>query len=199
MVVTGVLLFYAIPVRNYQNIFFRIKMVMLVLAGLNVWIFHNRIERRLPTGTLIAVPPRARPRRRRSRRSSSGLRIIVAGRMIAYNWFDCDIQPQPAFINWAAGCVVPAEVAKAGAADMNDRCRFFQWCEASWIGNVDPPVAVAVSGDRGGAPARPVRAGRRGAGGRPAAARRRVCAQPIAQLARDDAAVAGRQPGGDAR
>jgi hypothetical protein len=32
--------------------------------------------------------------------------IVVAGRMIAYNWFDCDIQPQPAFINWAAGCVV---------------------------------------------------------------------------------------------
>jgi len=32
--------------------------------------------------------------------------IIVAGRMIAYNWFDCDIQPQPAFVNWAAGCVV---------------------------------------------------------------------------------------------
>jgi hypothetical protein len=30
--------------------------------------------------------------------------IIVAGRMIAHNWFDCDIQPQPAFINWAAGC-----------------------------------------------------------------------------------------------
>jgi hypothetical protein len=27
--------------------------------------------------------------------------------MIAYNWFDCDIQPQSEFINWAAGCVVP--------------------------------------------------------------------------------------------
>ena len=33
--------------------------------------------------------------------------IVVAGRMIAYNWFDCDIQPQADFINWAAGCVVP--------------------------------------------------------------------------------------------
>src|SRR5262245_17403465 len=30
MCLTGVLLFYAIPVRSYQNIFFRIKMVMLV-------------------------------------------------------------------------------------------------------------------------------------------------------------------------
>jgi hypothetical protein len=34
--------------------------------------------------------------------------VIVAGRLIAYNWFDCDIQPQPDFINWAAGCVVAA-------------------------------------------------------------------------------------------
>jgi hypothetical protein len=32
--------------------------------------------------------------------------VIVAGRLIAYNWFDCDIQPQPRFINWAAGCPV---------------------------------------------------------------------------------------------
>jgi len=36
--------------------------------------------------------------------------IVVSGRLIAYNWFDCDIQPQSDFINWAAGCVVgPAE------------------------------------------------------------------------------------------
>jgi hypothetical protein len=25
--------------------------------------------------------------------------------MIAYNWFDCDRQPQPAIINFLAGCV----------------------------------------------------------------------------------------------
>ena len=29
--------------------------------------------------------------------------IIVAGRLIAYNWFDCDI-PQSAFIQRVAGC-----------------------------------------------------------------------------------------------
>ena len=33
--------------------------------------------------------------------------VIISGRLVAYNWFDCDIQPQPDFINWAAGCVVP--------------------------------------------------------------------------------------------
>ena len=41
MVITGLLLFYAIPVRTYQSIFFRAKVVMLILAGLNVWLFHS--------------------------------------------------------------------------------------------------------------------------------------------------------------
>src|SRR5258708_29634047 len=46
MVITGVLLFYAIPVRAYQSIFFRIKAVALILAGLNAFVFHTTIDRR---------------------------------------------------------------------------------------------------------------------------------------------------------
>src|SRR3977135_2481992 len=42
MVISGVLLFYAIPIRSYQNIFFRAKLVLLVLAGINAWVFHPR-------------------------------------------------------------------------------------------------------------------------------------------------------------
>ena len=93
MVVTGVLLFYAIPVRSYQNIFFRIKVIFLILAGLNAFIFHTGIyQRRVERGTAT--------RRRRAQRRFAGAAslvlwavIIVAGRMIAYNWFDCD-KPQ---------------------------------------------------------------------------------------------------------
>jgi hypothetical protein len=29
--------------------------------------------------------------------------IVVAGRMIAYNWFDCD-RPQSSLVNMLAGC-----------------------------------------------------------------------------------------------
>ena len=47
MVVTGVLLFYAIPVRTYQSIFFRAKVIFLILAGLNVWFFHTRVFTRI--------------------------------------------------------------------------------------------------------------------------------------------------------
>lgn len=105
MVVTGALLFYAIPVRTYQSVFFRAKVIFLILAGLNVWFFHSRAYQRVSEWDQLRVTPR--PARLAAVFSLVlWAAIIVAGRMIAYNWFDCDIQPQSAFINWAAGCVV---------------------------------------------------------------------------------------------
>jgi hypothetical protein len=106
MVITGVLLFYAIPVRTYQSVWFRAKVIFLILAGLNVWLFHSRVYRRLPEWDTLRITPR--PARIAAVFSLVlWAAIIIAGRMIAYNWFDCDLQPQTAFINWAAGCVVP--------------------------------------------------------------------------------------------
>ena len=34
--------------------------------------------------------------------------VIISGRMIAYNWFDCDIQPQPDWVNFLASCELNA-------------------------------------------------------------------------------------------
>jgi hypothetical protein len=47
MLVTGVLLFCADPVAFYSTLFFKAKMVMLVLAGLNVLLFSATIGRRM--------------------------------------------------------------------------------------------------------------------------------------------------------
>jgi hypothetical protein len=87
MVISGAFLFYGIPVRTYQNIFFRIKVVLLVLSGVNAFVFHSTIYRKVAEWNLDTVPPiRAR--------LAGGLSllfwasIVVAGRMIAYNWFD---------------------------------------------------------------------------------------------------------------
>jgi hypothetical protein len=87
MVASGALLFYAIPVRTYLNIFFRIKVVLLILAGVNAWVFHRTVYRRVAEWDLDPVTPRGA-------RVAGGLSlvfwaaIVVAGRMIAYNWFD---------------------------------------------------------------------------------------------------------------
>ena len=104
MVISGMMLFYAIPVRTFHNIFFRVKLVLLILAGVNAWVFHANIWRRVAAWDRSPVTPRMA-------RVAGGLSlllwacIIFSGRMIAYNWFDCDKQPQPAIVNWAAGCV----------------------------------------------------------------------------------------------
>jgi hypothetical protein len=103
MVISGLLLFSAIPVRTYQSIFFRGKLLMLVLAGINVWLFHSTVYRNLAAWDLDAVPPkRARIAGCLSLILWGG--IVITGRMIAYNWFDCDRQPQPAIVNILAGC-----------------------------------------------------------------------------------------------
>ena len=104
MVISGTLLFSAIPLRSYQNIFFRTKMIMLMFAGINVWIFHSGVYQRVTSWDLDRVPPKAA-------KVAGALSlvlwvcIVLSGRMIAYNWFDCDRQPQPAIINLLTSCV----------------------------------------------------------------------------------------------
>jgi hypothetical protein len=105
IVVTGALLFYAIPVRTYLSIFFRIKILMLVGAGMNAGLFRLRVRPAEPSWDRDPKPP-FKIRATGAVSLISWAIVIVMGRMIAYNWFDCDSQPQSAFINWAAGCIV---------------------------------------------------------------------------------------------
>jgi hypothetical protein len=87
MVMTGGLLFYAIPVKTYLNIFFRVKVLFLLLAGVNTAVFHMSISGNMEEWDLDPVPPlRARLAGGVSLALWAG--IVVAGRMIAYNWFD---------------------------------------------------------------------------------------------------------------
>ena len=104
MVISGILLVYAIPVRSYQNIFFRTKMLLLLLAGVNILIFHSRVFPGVAKWDTDAIPPKAA-------RIAGALSLVLwvgivfSGRMIAYNWFDCDRQPQPDIINFLTSCV----------------------------------------------------------------------------------------------
>src|SRR5438552_2018057 len=59
MVISGVLLYYAIPLRTYHNVFFRAKAVFLLLAALNAWAFHNGpVYRRLAEWDAAPATPR---------------------------------------------------------------------------------------------------------------------------------------------
>jgi len=108
MVVTGLLLFFAIPVRTYQSIFFRSKVTLLALAGVNVLLFQTSVWRRVAEWDRDPVPPKG-ARLAGAASLLLWICIVFAGRLTAYNWFDCDRQPQAAIVNWAAGCVVESE------------------------------------------------------------------------------------------
>ena len=109
MIVTGVLLFYAIPVRSYQNVFFRLKVIALVLAGINAWVFHHGVHKKVHEWGIGRTPP---AKARLAGVASLVLWgvIIVCGRMIAYNWFDCDMNPGPT-MRMLTGCA-PREHVK---------------------------------------------------------------------------------------
>ena len=89
MAASGALLFYADPVRTYFNIFFRLKVVFLLTAGVNAALFHVMASR---TGQQWDLDPKPPMRARLAGGVSLGLwaAIVVCGRMIAYHWFDQD-------------------------------------------------------------------------------------------------------------
>jgi hypothetical protein len=106
MAVTGVLLFTATPLTYYHSLFFRIKLILLAVAGFNVWFFHARTHHRIGDWDSAVRPPTAaRVAAVVSLVAWAG--VVIAGRLVAYNWFECDLQPQPAFVNWAESCILP--------------------------------------------------------------------------------------------
>src|SRR5665213_592584 len=60
MIVTGTLLLWSEPVKCYNSIWFRLKVLFLFLAGLNVLIFHSsKIYRNMHEWEWSSDPPRA--------------------------------------------------------------------------------------------------------------------------------------------
>jgi hypothetical protein len=86
MMATGVALFVAKPVYSWGHVFFRIKLVALILALANAAAFHFGIERRVVDWDQVPTPPGAA---RAAGVISIALWavIVVAGRLIGYNWF----------------------------------------------------------------------------------------------------------------
>lgn len=109
LAVTGALLFFAKPLHYYHNIFFRLKMLFLVAAFANILYFHKRAQSNVERWDHEKPPAAAR--------LSAGVSlaawtaIIIAGRMIAYDWYDCGKLRPGGFLSAAAGC--PAPVARA--------------------------------------------------------------------------------------
>ena len=83
MAVTGSLLICSEAERLYFNVAFRVKVVCLILAGLNVLLFHLTVFRSVAQWDRALVAP-ARARLAGAVSLALWLTILAAGRMIGY-------------------------------------------------------------------------------------------------------------------
>lgn len=107
MIITGLLLFYAIPVRSAQSLWLRIKLVLLFAAAINAWLFHRRLRTAGQSwDTAVKAPVRLQVGASLS--ITLWVLIVICGRLIAYDWFDCRAEPS-SFIATLAGCIADQE------------------------------------------------------------------------------------------
>lgn len=102
VVITGLGLLFAKPIFYYHTIWFRVKMVFLALALLNILVFHGKVQKTQASWDADELPPAPA---RFSATASLVLwtLVILCGRFIPYNWYECG-KPQPDFINWVEEC-----------------------------------------------------------------------------------------------
>ena len=84
MIVSGVVLFWSHALQCYSSGYFRIKLVLLALAALNVAVFHSTIDRRRTQWDKSPIPP--------LQAQMAGLMslllwlaVVAVGRLMAYN------------------------------------------------------------------------------------------------------------------
>jgi hypothetical protein len=89
MLITGFALYYAIPVRTTQSIWFRIKVVLLIAAGINALLFRNKMHASAESWGEDPIPPK---RIRIGAALSLGMwaSVVTTGRLMAYDWYDCN-------------------------------------------------------------------------------------------------------------
>ncbi len=102
MLTTGLMLFFAKPLVYYHNLWFRLKLILILIALANIVYFHFSISKSKHDWDAMERPPLG-PRLAAAVSLTAWIAVICAGRFIAYNWFDCG-KPQPAWVNAAEEC-----------------------------------------------------------------------------------------------
>jgi len=114
MVVTGVLLFYAKPLLYYHNLWFRLKLIFLAVAVINIFIFHYKVQKDRDAWDTSPRPP-GKARLSAAVSIISWITVITFGRFIAYDWYECG-KPLPHWANVAQECAV----SERGAIDLTE-------------------------------------------------------------------------------
>lgn len=114
MVLTGLALFYAKPLLYYHNLWFRLKLVFLAIALINIMVFHWRVQRNRHEWDAAEKPPMA-ARASAIVSLTAWIAVIAVGRFIAYDWYECG----KALPRWA-NVVQECAASDRGAIDIED-------------------------------------------------------------------------------
>lgn len=83
MMLSGLVLVYTEPVKTYHSFWAPIKLGLLILAGLNAWIFQIGVYRSVEQWDRVAVPPLG-AKLAGALSLVLWVGIVMAGRLIAY-------------------------------------------------------------------------------------------------------------------
>jgi hypothetical protein len=86
MIVSGVTLFTGFATSAYKNPYFRVKLMALILAGINALVYHTNIERRIALWDRSPAPP-AFARMAGIISILAWTMVILAGRMMSYTLY----------------------------------------------------------------------------------------------------------------
>ena len=103
MVITGLLLVYAIPVRSVQSLWLRLKIILIIAAAINAFVFHREMKK-AEDGWDITDKAPGQLRVGAALSIAFWSLIVICGRFIAYDWFDCEHQQSQMVITFA-GCI----------------------------------------------------------------------------------------------
>lgn len=120
LVFTGVILFLADPVKYYHSVWFRAKLIFLLIASANIFWFHYRIQKNQAEWDTLPTPPKG-VKLAAVVSLTSWILVIVFGRLIAFTWFNCEnLQPNTfgyAFAECASEMREAIEAEESAAAE----------------------------------------------------------------------------------
>ena len=115
LVFTGVFVFMSKPEEYYHNLMFRTKMLVLLIAVINITIFHWKVQKNQAAWDNNESPPKI-AKISAAVSLVSWLVVIGCGRLIAYNYFDCG-KPLPGYVNALEECAT----SQAGALPLENK------------------------------------------------------------------------------
>ncbi len=100
---TGILLFLSNPLQYYHSVWFRGKVIFLVLAAANIAWFHLRVQKSQPDWDAAAGPP-AKVKLAAVVSLASWALVILFGRFTALSVFECENLTEGSFLYGFAEC-----------------------------------------------------------------------------------------------